>query len=341
MTTQNTNPKRDKKKLIFLLLIPLLIIFVGFTIFKDMFISDKKVNDKNEKLNAGTPAVKNGFVDSLSKTELYSNLEDEKKRAQEGKAVFDQMGNISTDMKSQNLEGNSQQDNLQARLKNEVAQPIYDDPPVPKFVNTRRNDYSEGDGTEMTGNSTSSKDNGFNSIVLPDGNKKDENTGSYGFYGSETGIKNNEVSVLAETAETQKVMNGGNIKMVLKETLKINGLTIPAGNSIYGIARFNELRIDVDVRSVNINNKIVYMQLKGFDVRDGMEGLAVKETDAAKMGKNAFNEELAQIDAGIGSRVPGYGGQIAGTILRTFSRNKREKKASISIPGGYKIILRN
>jgi hypothetical protein len=338
-----TKSKRDQKKLIFLFLIPLLILLVGFTVFKDLFIKPDKPETKNQKLASDVPDLKKDFVDSLSKTDLYSNMESQQQKVAAGKAVFDEVGNIGTDMKSTNQPGNGNgQENLQARIKNEVATPMYGDPVVPKFT---KHSSSIDEGTEnymyKESKSTESTDNGFNSIVLPDGNKKDENTNSYGYYGDKgEALQSNDISVLAETVGQQKISSeGGHLKMVLKEELKLNGQVLPAGTTITGQTRFNQNRVDVDVRSININNKIVYCSLKGFDM-DGVEGLALKEKDLAKMGKNAYNEELDQLDMGIESKLPGYAGQVAGTIIRSFSRNKKGK-SEIAIPANYKIILRN
>jgi len=344
MSTPATKSKRDQKKLIFLFLIPLLILLVGFTIFKDLFIKPDKPENKNQKLATGVPDLKKDFVDSLSKTDLYTNMETQQQKVAEGKAVFDEVGNISTEMKSANqtVNGNGQENNLQNRLKNEVAPPMYGDPVVPKFT---KHTYGDEEGNSNYSYKESkvseTSDNGFNSIVLPDGNKKDEATKSYGYYGDNgQALHSNDISVLAETVSQQKISSeGGHIKMVLKEELKLNGQVLPAGTTITGQTRFDQNRVDIDVRSININNKIVYCNLKGFDM-DGVEGLALKEKDIAKMGKNAYNEELDRLDMGVESKLPGYAGQVAGTIIRSFSRNKKGK-AEITIPANYKVILRN
>lgn len=351
MTTQNTSAKRDKKKLIFLILVPLLVLFIGYVLFKDQFLKKDSAGG-NEQIAAGTPDIKNTFLDSMGKSELYNSLESEEKKAQDGKAVFDELGSISTDMKSQNIEGSSTE-NLQARLNTEVASPQFNEPDVPSFTPTRRSrgglsgDYNNGSSFENSSSvdsrkdNESSRDNGFNSVVLADGNKKDNETGGYNQYGDmDYSTVNSDISVLGETTANQKVSNGGTIKIRAKEAFTINGQTIPAGTILTGISRFTESRIDIDIRSVNINNKITYVRLKAFDM-DGVEGLQMKETDAAKVGKNVFNEELSSLESSVGNKLSGYGGQVATSILRSISRNKREKASTVSVPIGYRMILKN
>lgn len=329
--------KKDKKKLIFLLIIPLLLVFVSWFLFKDMFVADEKKKGGNE-LSVNTPDVNNKGIDTASKLDLYDQLANEEKKESDGKAVFDQVGQINTSIKP---EAQPQQD-LNIRLKDEVA-PIYggSDPVVPVQNGNRRVRQGQGDPEISTAVYREKKDNGFNSIVLPDGTKKDE-AGGYSYYENNTysPAQQSEISILAETSGQQKIINGGTLKIVIKESFTVNGVQVPAGTVISGIARFNDSRVDIDVRSINIKNTIKYLQLKAFDM-DGIEGLQMAVSDAQKVGRNAYNDELSRLESAVDSKIPGYGGQVAGSILRSISRNKREKTPTITIPAGYKMILKS
>src|SRR5687767_6552971 len=118
MTIPAAKPKRDKKKLIFLLIIPILLLVVGFTIFKDLFFKTTTPPNTNQQLATGVPELKNDFVDSLSKADLYSNLKTKQEKEAQGKAVFDDIGNLNTELNT-GSQPQQNKENLQARLKEE------------------------------------------------------------------------------------------------------------------------------------------------------------------------------------------------------------------------------
>lgn len=343
--SQQKQPK-DKKKLL-LIIIPCVIILIGVVFFKNIFFK-KKEETTTSALKPGVPDIKNENADSLSKTDLFKDMEDENNKKASDRAQFDETGNIVTDMSAHNLAGGGE--NLDARLKNEVSQPVYTDPvynqtPVAPAVSTNRsrrgstggsqdeNDYSNNGFTEQ-------RDNGFNSIVLPNAIQKNQETGSYENYGIDQVVSVKAVSVTAQVNGTQKITNGGVIKIKLNEAISSAGVNIPAGTVVAGFARVTNTRLDVDIKSVNVNNKITFVRLKAFDM-DGLEGLQISEKELKNISKEVINANMSGLENEIESKLAGYGGQAVGSIMRVFSGRRNQKSNSVTIPGGYQMILKD
>ncbi len=132
-----------------------------------------------------------------------------------------------------------------------------------------------------------------------------------------------------------KIVNGQRVTVRLLEDYEGNGIRIPANSHISAICKIGE-RLELTVRSVELNGKIIPLKLDAYDT-DGILGIYCPETVASRNAKKASNEAISSA----GSTFGGLVGDIANTIIRTGANIAKSANGEIAVNviSGYEFFL--
>ena len=133
----------------------------------------------------------------------------------------------------------------------------------------------------------------------------------------------------------EKLKEGQRVTLRLLETYEENGIRIPANSHLNAICKIGN-RLELNVKSVEMNGKIIPMNLCAYDT-DGLKGIYCPETSSNKNAKKAENDALSASGATFGGLV----GDIANTIIRTGVNIARSSsgEVSVNVSSGYEFFL--
>ena len=147
--------------------------------------------------------------------------------------------------------------------------------------------------------------------------------------GIRTGIGGIKVIVLGE----QELKNEAPLKLVLAQSITLEGTTIPKGTALYGIVHTANGRMLVNVSTIQYRDRSFVVSLSAYD-RDGLKGINVGTPESTDTSVQEVAEEAAQ-RTGI---ISGAVGTIAGTISGIFRR--KGSSNTIIIKSNYQLSLR-
>lgn len=147
-------------------------------------------------------------------------------------------------------------------------------------------------------------------------------------------------AISAFIADTRKVVQGATVKLVLQDTLRINGLFIPKGHALFGACKIVNQRLLLDIKQIRLGTSIIPVDLSVYSL-DGMIGIDAPEavlTDAVNSGAdNAVRDvALMGIDQTLATQVAGAGIDAAKNLM-----SKRLRRVKVKLQGGKSILLRN
>ena len=133
----------------------------------------------------------------------------------------------------------------------------------------------------------------------------------------------------------EKLKEGQRVTLRLLETYEENGVRIPANSHLNAICKIGN-RLELNVKSVEMNGKIIPLNLCAYD-SDGLKGIYCPETSSNKNAKKAENDALSASGATFGGLV----GDIANTIIRTGVNIARSSsgEVSVNVSSGYEFFL--
>lgn len=133
----------------------------------------------------------------------------------------------------------------------------------------------------------------------------------------------------------EKLNEGQRVTLRLLETYEENGVRIPANSHLNAICKIGN-RLELNVKSVEMNGKIIPLNLCAYDT-DGLKGIYCPETSSNKNAKKAENDALSASGATFGGLV----GDIANTIIRTGVNIARSSsgEVSVNVSSGYEFFL--
>ena len=133
----------------------------------------------------------------------------------------------------------------------------------------------------------------------------------------------------------EKLKEGQRATLRLLETYEENGVRIPANSHLNAICKIGN-RLELNVKSVEMNGKIIPLNLCAYDT-DGLKGIYCPETSSNKNAKKAENDALSASGATFGGLV----GDIANTIIRTGVNIARSSsgEVSVNVSSGYEFFL--
>ncbi|OKS86130.1 conjugative transposon protein TraM [Mucilaginibacter polytrichastri] len=140
----------------------------------------------------------------------------------------------------------------------------------------------------------------------------------------------------------QKVIEGASVKMRLLDTIVINWQTIPKGTLVYGLAVLSNQRLNLEIKNIGLGNAIIPVSITVFDKKDAMVGLYAPEaviTDAISGGAdNALQsmEFIGGMDQSLGVQAAGAGINAAKGLF-----SKKVKRIKVKLDNNRAVLLRD
>ena len=163
-----------------------------------------------------------------------------------------------------------------------------------------------------------------------------------GFYSLEDN-RSSEVhqnTIEAIVPETQTLVAGATVKLLLANDIYINGVLIPRNSFVYGTATLSNERLRINIASLRYKNNIIPVALEVYDI-DGLQGIYIPGSINRDVAKESSNEAinalgLTTLDPSLAAQATGAGIQAAKTLL-----SKKVKQIKVTIKEGYKILLKD
>ena len=133
----------------------------------------------------------------------------------------------------------------------------------------------------------------------------------------------------------QKVVDGQRVTVRLLDDYSVDGVFVPANTHLAAMCKVLD-RLELSVRSVEINGRILPLQLVAYDT-DGMAGIYCPETSASRNSRRASSDAISAANSTFGGLV----GDLANTVLRTGATIAKSASGELSVKvvSGYEFYL--
>ncbi|MBN8686130.1 MAG: conjugative transposon protein TraM [Chitinophagales bacterium] len=168
-----------------------------------------------------------------------------------------------------------------------------------------------------------------------------EDTMVDGFYSwSDPNEPERSNTIEARVYGDQVLVNGSVIKFRLTAPVYINGISIPVGTYINGIATLNNERLEIVISTVRSGKSVYAVQLEVYDM-DGLPGIYIPGAitrDAARQSAEQSIQllELRSLDPGIKTQAAATG---AGALKNLLTRKVKLQK--VLVKSGYQVLFKN
>ena len=133
----------------------------------------------------------------------------------------------------------------------------------------------------------------------------------------------------------QKIVDGQRVTVRLLEDYSSDGVFVPANTHLAAVCKVSD-RLELSVRSVEMNGRILPLQLVAYDT-DGMAGIYCPETSASRNSRRASSDAISAANSTFGGLV----GDLANTVLRTGATIAKSASGELSVKvvSGYEFYL--
>ena len=133
----------------------------------------------------------------------------------------------------------------------------------------------------------------------------------------------------------QKIVDGQRVTVRLLEDYSADGVYVPANTHLAAVCKVSD-RLELSVRSVEMNGRILPLQLVAYDT-DGMAGIYCPETSASRNSRRASSDAISAANSTFGGLV----GDLANTVLRTGATIAKSASGELSVKvvSGYEFYL--
>lgn len=178
-------------------------------------------------------------------------------------------------------------------------------------------------------------------VTLIDTMKKKQNTSNQ-FYGvtkeSEETIEG--FAIEAAVHSNQSLVNGAVIQLRLSTDVFINGVLIPKGTPVNGIASLNNERLEAEINSIRYKNQLFPVKMELYDL-DGLPGIYIPGSISRDVAKNSADNslqlmELTTLDPSLKAQAAAAGINTAKQLL-----TRKVKQVKVMIKEGYKVLLKD
>jgi hypothetical protein len=137
----------------------------------------------------------------------------------------------------------------------------------------------------------------------------------------------------------QKVMNGGTVKLMLTDSVKLKGINLPKGQLLFGACQITNQRLLLQIQNIRVGKNILPAALTVFSL-DGMPGIPAPEAElgeaAAGGSDNALqNMQFLSMDQTIGAQAAAGGINAAKGLF-----SKKIKKIKVKLRDQFPILLK-
>lgn len=133
----------------------------------------------------------------------------------------------------------------------------------------------------------------------------------------------------------QKLVDGQRVTVRLMEDYVADGVFVPANTHLAAVCKVSD-RLELSVRSVEMNGRIIPLQLVAYDI-DGMAGIYCPETSSSRNSRRASSDAISAANSTFGGLV----GDLANTVLRTGATIAKSASGELSVKvvSGYEFYL--
>lgn len=186
-----------------------------------------------------------------------------------------------------------------------------------------------------------SKTSYTNNISLLDTSKK-KALKNAGFFGIEekTGDDISDNAIEAVVHSNQVLVSGAIIQLRLSTDIYINGVLIPKGNPVNGIAALNNERLEVEINSIRYGNSLFPVKMELYDI-DGLPGIYIPGSITRDVAKQSADNglqlmELTSVDPSLKAQAAAAGINTVKSLL-----SRKVKQVKVMVKEGYKVLLRD
>lgn len=139
---------------------------------------------------------------------------------------------------------------------------------------------------------------------------------------------------------TQKVAPGAAVSLVLRDSVRLNGVLLPRGQKLSGLCAVTNQRLLLDIRNIRLGTSIIPVNLTVYSL-DGLTGIPAPEAELGEAAGNGTanalsNMQFLSMDQGLGAQAA-----TAGISAATGLLSKKARKIRIKLHGGVTVLLRN
>lgn len=154
---------------------------------------------------------------------------------------------------------------------------------------------------------------------------------------STAGLQN---TIAAVIHQTQTLVDGAIAKLRLTSEVYINGMLIPRGSFVFGIASLNGERLNIQISSIRYKKALFPVDLTVVDL-DGIDGIYIPGAITRNAAKGTAEKSiegvgLSSLDPSIIQQAASAGIEAAKTLL-----SKKVKLIKVTVKAGYQILLRD
>lgn len=171
--------------------------------------------------------------------------------------------------------------------------------------------------------------------------KGNKNSGTGSFFSlEEIEADNSPNAIKAVVHENQTLVNGSTIKLRLVNDVQVNGIIIPKGIFLFGIASLNGERLGISIENIRFGNSIFPVELTVFDL-DGLDGIYIPGAITRDVAKQSTDRSLQTV--GLTSLDPSWEMQAAGAGIEAAKSllSKKVKLVKVTVKAGYQVLLRD
>lgn len=146
-------------------------------------------------------------------------------------------------------------------------------------------------------------------------------------------------AIPAVVAVNQKARQGSVVEIRLLDTVIINGVTLPAGHSVFGLAAFSNQRLNLEIKNVRLGTSVIPVDLTVYDKRDAMVGINAPEallSDAVNGGAIDAAGSVGITGFDLTTQIAGAGIDAAKSLLV-----KKIGRVRQSLKAGYPVLIRD
>jgi conjugative transposon TraM protein len=182
------------------------------------------------------------------------------------------------------------------------------------------------------------EENGHDTIVL--GSLSTQHNSFYSLNDTANSINNAENTVKAVIPETQTLVTGSTVKLLLGNSITVKGISVPENTYLYGTASLNNERLKINISSIQYQDNILPVSLEVYDI-DGLAGIYIPGSISRDVGKQSTDQAINSIgittlDPSIAAQATSAGIQAAKTLV-----SKKVKLVKVTVKAGYQVLLKD
>lgn len=178
-------------------------------------------------------------------------------------------------------------------------------------------------------------------VSLIDTMKRKPNSNNQFFGASKEAEETTEgFTIEAIVNSNQSLVNGAVIQLRLYTDVFINGVLIPKGTPVNGIASLNNERLEAEINSIRYKNQLFPVKLELYDF-DGLPGIYIPGSISRDVAKNSADNSLQLME--LTTLDPSLKAQAAAAGINTVKSlmSRKVKQVKVMIKEGYKVLLKD